>query len=286
MARNTRGRVSADEVGTVRRLRYEQVFDFVVALIADQGLVPGDRLPSSTDLADLTGVSLISVRRALDELERGGKVQRQQGVGTFVAHERIRAEPTRTGELLGTLVDGNPLQEISTKLLGIAVGRPSDNIVRALAIEAGQPVWELSRLRSIGRSAAILEQAVLPLSLVPALDEARLAAGESLYRFLEDRYGLRDEYAEQVLEVDHPTARERNALQLGPRDQVARIRGVSFDSKAGAFDCYQQTYRARDFVFYTAGANNNQQLLQPNDIGAWVVEPMTTTAPVPAKRRR
>jgi DNA-binding transcriptional regulator YhcF (GntR family) len=137
MARNTRGRVSADEVGTVRRLRYEQVFDFVVALIADQGLVPGDRLPSSTDLADLTGVSLISVRRALDELERGGKVQRQQGVGTFVAHERIRAEPTRTGELLGTLVDGNPLQEISTKLLGIAVGRPSDNIVRALAHGSG-----------------------------------------------------------------------------------------------------------------------------------------------------
>jgi DNA-binding GntR family transcriptional regulator len=44
-------------------------------------------------------VSLITVRRALDELERTGRVRRHQGLGTFLARPRIVTEPARTGSL-------------------------------------------------------------------------------------------------------------------------------------------------------------------------------------------
>jgi GntR family transcriptional regulator len=103
------------------------------------------------------------------------------------------------------------------------------------------------------------------------MDERYLAAGESLYRLLSERYGLRDEYSEQSLEVDKPSAIERDALKLAPRDHVVRIRGVSFTAEGKAFDCYRQSYRASDFVFYTAGSRN-RRLLQPADIGEWVVQ--------------
>src|SRR2546430_5650049 len=63
-------------------------------------------LPTHAELAELTGVSLITVRRALDELERAGKVRRHQGLGTFLARPRIVTEPTRAGSLLGTLAAG------------------------------------------------------------------------------------------------------------------------------------------------------------------------------------
>ncbi|MEO6821225.1 MAG: GntR family transcriptional regulator [Candidatus Nanopelagicales bacterium] len=266
------------ETGAERRLRYQQVYDRVLELIDEGGLTGGDRLPSSTELARLTGVSLISVRRALDELERAGRVVRHQGVGTFVAPERILTNPTRTGELLETLVEGSPARPLTTRLLRITVGTPSENILRALSIDEGQPVWEVTRLRNIGTSPAILEQAVLPLALVPALDEVDLAAGGSLYRFLEQRYGLRDDYVEQALEVDQPTPAERESLQLLGRQLVVRVRGVSFDGAGVAFDCYQQTYRARDFVFYTAGTNSDRRWLQLDRRGAWDVRPLAAGA--------
>src|ERR1700757_5285584 len=76
-------------------LLYERVVDLVEQLISDRGLRPGDMLPSYTELADQAGVSLITVRRALDELERAGRVRRHQGLGTFVARARIVTEPTR-----------------------------------------------------------------------------------------------------------------------------------------------------------------------------------------------
>lgn len=60
-------------------------------------------------------VSMMSVRRALDELERAGKIQRKQGLGTFVAESRIASDPTRPGELLDTLIDeGGGLPGLTT----------------------------------------------------------------------------------------------------------------------------------------------------------------------------
>ncbi len=289
MARGTKRQPAASAAEPDRKLRYQQVYDYVLELISAEGLVGGDRLPSATELAEDTGVSLISVRRALDELERAGRIQRHQGVGTFVARERIATDPTRAGELLATLVGDSPARELTTTLLGIVVGLPSEPIARALTIDAGQPVWEVTRLRGIDGSASILEQAVLPLSRVPALDEAALAAGDSLYRYLADRYGLRDDYVEQSLVVDHPTRGESDALRLTGRGQVVRVRGVSFDADGAAFDAYQQTYRARDFVFYTAGASGTRRLLRPQAMGAWSVHPLVSPArstAVPPSQRR
>lgn len=270
-----------------RKLRYQTVYDWVIEFIAAQKLVGGDKLPSSTELAKLTGVSLISVRHALDKLEHAGKIHRHQGIGTFVARDRIVSEPNRSGRLLETLTRSGEGPRLQTEVLSINVGLPSAEIAKALSIEKGQPVWEVVRRRSLEAAPAILEQAVLPLSLVPALDQRELAAGDSLYSLLAERYGLRDEYAEQSIEVDKPTASEREALHLGPRDQIVRIRGVSFTGAGTAFDCYQQTYRASDFVFYTSGAGS-RRLLQPADIKEWVVLPLHSggkAAPVPAKPR-
>lgn len=67
--------------GSQRALRYQHVYDLVVAMIEEQGMRPGDQLPSTAELAELAGVSVISVRRALDELTRSGKIVRHQGSG-------------------------------------------------------------------------------------------------------------------------------------------------------------------------------------------------------------
>jgi DNA-binding GntR family transcriptional regulator len=56
-----------------RKLRYEIVKEMILKMIEDQNLQAGSRLPTSIELVELSGFSLISVRRALDELERAGR---------------------------------------------------------------------------------------------------------------------------------------------------------------------------------------------------------------------
>ncbi|MCB2093359.1 MAG: GntR family transcriptional regulator [Rhodobacteraceae bacterium] len=266
-------KANSSDASSKRKLRYQKVHDWVLDYISEKGLAEGDRLPSSTELARLTGVSLISVRHALDKLEHAGKIQRHQGIGTFVAQKRIVSEPSKSGQLLETLAPYGQEPDLLTELLGISIGLPGPEIAKAMSIETGQPVWEILRRRSLRSRPAILEQAILPLSLIPAIKEDQLASGGSLYGLLAECYGLRDDYSEQALEVDKPTPEEKRGLELGPRDQIVRIRGVSFTAKGTAFDCYQQTYRASEFVFYASGSAN-RHLLQPTDLKQWIVTPL------------
>jgi DNA-binding GntR family transcriptional regulator len=258
------------DAGEPRRLRYEIVRDMILGIIDDEHLQPGDRLPTSAELADRSGFSLISVRRALDELEHAGVVQRQQGVGTFVARERIVSEPARSGNLLETL-EGDDGTRLVTELMSIRVGLPTASVAASLRVSAGLPVWEVVRRRLLDGRPAIAETAMLPLQLVPALDKDALARGESLYAYLADAYGLVDEHEEQFLEVTLPTGDERQRLDLAPRDQVVRIRGVSYTATGTPFDCFQQTYPARQFVFYASGSQN-RRLLPHTDLREWGVE--------------
>jgi DNA-binding GntR family transcriptional regulator len=256
-----------------RPLQYQRAYDVVLALIESQNLQEGDRLPSNAELAELSGVSLISVRRALDELAQVGKIIRRQGLGTFVASKRIPSQPSRAGALLETLGGDRAHVNLTTSLVSVVVGFPSTAHEEALGLQSGEPVWEVCRLRSVDGTPKILEKAVLPLSRVPALDEASLARGESLYQFLHDRYGVEDEYEEQSLEVDRPNSWEREMLSLKANDTIMRIRGVSFGADGVAFDSYQQTYLAHEFVFYTAGSGS-PQLLRPDGTQRWSIAPM------------
>ena len=55
--------------------------------IAEGRLRPGAALPSFRALAEDLLVSVITVKRAYEELEREGIIYRKQGLGTFVAEE-------------------------------------------------------------------------------------------------------------------------------------------------------------------------------------------------------
>lgn len=259
------------------RFRYRQVYEYVLDLIATSGLKPGDKLPSATELAERIGVSMISVRRGLAELEYEGKVSRQQGVGTFVGRGRIVTAPSHAGGLLASIIGRTSRPKVSTNLLGISVGVADKNIAAALSIAVGEPVWEIRRLRRVGGTASILERAVLPLIRVPTVDEAYLRAGKSLYEYLEQNFGLQDAVAEQVIEVDRPSPDERKVLGLARSEGIVRVRGVSFDAAGTAFDCYEQVYGASSFVFYISGGDR-RHLLRPDDLGPWLVEPLPTTA--------
>jgi len=64
---------------------YEQIIEGIQREISAGRLRPGDALPSFRQLAADLMVSVITVKRAYEELERGGILYRRQGLGTFVS---------------------------------------------------------------------------------------------------------------------------------------------------------------------------------------------------------
>jgi len=64
---------------------YEQLVERLKREIDEGRLLPGAPLPSFRQLAEDMLVSVITVKRAYEELERAGIIFRRQGLGTFVA---------------------------------------------------------------------------------------------------------------------------------------------------------------------------------------------------------
>jgi GntR family transcriptional regulator len=73
--------ISAAEPGTL----YQQIVDGLKREVSEGRLPPGSALPSFRSLAEELLVSVITVKRAYEELEREGIIYRRQGLGTFVA---------------------------------------------------------------------------------------------------------------------------------------------------------------------------------------------------------
>ena len=72
---------------------YQQIVDGLKKEVSEGRLAPGTPLPSFRGLAEELLVSVITVKRAYEELERDGIIYRRQGLGTFVAdaaHDRSR----------------------------------------------------------------------------------------------------------------------------------------------------------------------------------------------------
>jgi len=75
------GPISPAAPGTL----YEQIVDRLKREVSEGRVKPGAALPSFRALAEELLVSVITVKRAYEELEREGIIYRRQGLGTFVA---------------------------------------------------------------------------------------------------------------------------------------------------------------------------------------------------------
>lgn len=64
---------------------YQQIVDQITAKVMAGDWAPGQSLPSIRELAAGSHVSVITVRRAYEELERAGVIATRQGKGSVVA---------------------------------------------------------------------------------------------------------------------------------------------------------------------------------------------------------
>ncbi len=225
---------------------YEKTIEYVRRLIADQGLQPGDRLPSETEIAATCGVSLMTVRRAMGELSAAGVLTRVQGKGTFVRSTRIEAASTILGGLRETLADQGVWLE--TRLLSLAEEPADEASAAALAVPLGSVTWRVVRVRLVEQVPAVREVAVIPRILAPDLD-AHFAEADSLYEVLATRYALSESTEEQTLIARPASALEARDLHLSPGAFIIEITGVSSTANGTAFDSFQMVFVPSQFSF-------------------------------------
>lgn len=221
---------------------YAQLRRHVGGLI-DRGHLPPDTpLPPEREIAAITGLSRVTVRKALAGLADSGAVVQRQGAGSWVAPARPRVEQQLSHLTSFTEDMARRGLRTETRWLERGLFLPTADEAARLAL-TGQ-VARLARLRLADGLPMAIERASLPPAILPN----PLAVETSLYAVL-GAQGLRPVRAVQKISAINLGADEAGHLGLPLHAAGLQIERLSYLPDGRAVELTRSVYRGDTYDF-------------------------------------
>jgi GntR family transcriptional regulator len=200
----------------------------------------GSQIPNEDRLGEMLGISRITVRHALRNLEEAGFLRREHGRGTFVRSATVvagvRGLTSFTDEMRTLALSPG------TRLLQAQRVGATEEMADALEIALGEPVVQLRRLR-LGNGMPIgIQTSHLPEARVPGLFEDA-AAVQSLYGWLKEHCGITPIKAKEVYRVGRVAQTDAGLIELPADTPAFEVERIAFDARA-PFEYTLSTMRA------------------------------------------
>ncbi|MFF8609405.1 GntR family transcriptional regulator [Streptomyces sp. NPDC015346] len=204
------------------------------------------RLPTEEQLATHYGVSVLTMRQALKELEEEGLISRHRRRGTFIEPGARRSAPRR---LLGS-IDAIVAQQSGerTTVLGHGSGPVPGELAEYFPDET--EVVAYRRLRSDGESGEPTnwaENAVRP-DIAAGLDPADLERWP-MTKVLRDVVGVRISRITDTVEARLADPETAALLQVPLLSPILHYTGVTYDADSRVVDVARIRYRGDRFSF-------------------------------------
>jgi GntR family transcriptional regulator len=218
------------ETRLAARPLYLQVRDVLVQRIVVGHWKPGATLPNETQLAQQLGISIGTVRKALDLMEVERIVTRRQGRGTFV-NDYASAETTFPFSMFHN-AEG---QRISGVKHGRSITREPAGAEEAarLGLRRGDEVIRIARLRTHQDQTFMTETCLLPAKLFPRLPDDfgsyRLSALAQLNSILVGR-------ADERVDIAPANAQHAADLDVAEGTPLLRLDRVIFSDHEDALE--------------------------------------------------
>jgi GntR family transcriptional regulator len=223
---------------------YLQLQRRISEAIASGRLKPGDSLPAERDMASMTGLSRVTVRKAVQALVAAGHLVQRQGSGTFVAQRVERLEQALS--LLTSFTEDMARRgrTVDSLWLSRRVDAPAPEEVMALGLGAGDFVARLERVRMSDGVPLAIERASIPAALLPEPE----AVETSLYLALQAR-GARPVRAVQRISATNLGNRDAQLLGVTPGSAGLRIERVGYLPSGRVVEFTRSLYRGDAYDF-------------------------------------
>ncbi|NUB45424.1 GntR family transcriptional regulator [Fertoebacter nigrum] len=223
---------------------YLQLQRRIADAVAEGRLAPGDSLPAERDMAAMTGLSRVTVRKAVQALVAQGVLVQKRGSGTFVAARVERLEQALS--LLTSFTEDMARRgrSVESVWLSRALHAPAPEEVMALGLGAGDRVARLERVRRSDGVPLAIERASLSAQVLPD----PMAVEASLYALLEER-GLRPVRAVQRISAANLGAKDADLLGVAPGVAGLRIERVSYLPSGRVVEFTRSLYRGDAYDF-------------------------------------
>lgn len=234
--------------------KYLEVAKIITQRIRDKTYQARSALPDQESLAQEFGVSRLTVKKALDGLERKGLVYKQSGLGTFVAGDiPIQTKQDAPANLFVGLQNQYKNKEVTSKILSFTVEFPDIQIQKNLDIKKSEPIYNIVRLRLIDKQPIIIEHTYMPVKLVPDLDETILH--NSIYNYLHKKLKLKFGHAYRKIKAVKAQDYDVKYLQADKNDPMLELEQIVWLTNGQPIE-YSTSRNRYDQRSYTVLENN------------------------------
>lgn len=224
--------------------RYLQLRRRLDAAIDSGLLQPETPLPSEREIASLTGLSRVTVRKAIQALADDGVVVQRHGSGSYVAARLPRMQQSLSQLTSFTEEMARRGMETSDLWLERGLFLPTPDEVAALGLKPGDSVARLARMRMAEGRPMAIERASLPVDILPN----PTLVEHSLYAALDD-LGLRPVRASQKITAINLDGRDAGLLDVEPHTAGLKIESTSFLSDGRVVEFTTSIYRSDTYDF-------------------------------------
>lgn len=185
---------------------------------------PNDKIPSEGDLVERYHVSRITVRKAIEELEKENIVEKKHGYGTFVKEKTVTYDANIIGSLTQRLLKQNRTLTTKTKSFEI-IDKDENHFAKDLLNCDKLLVMKRTRLLE-GEPFALMTN-YFDLTAVPDLDKKFNL--ESLYSFIKQEYGITLYSSDETIESVAADAFQAEQLEIEVGKPLLSLKRLSFD---------------------------------------------------------
>lgn len=197
----------------------------LVALVANEWQA-GEAIPAEKHLCERFGVSIGTLRKAIDDLVTENILIRHQGRGTFVA---VHNRDQHLFRFFNVVPHDGKKNYPHTKLLSFAKGKSDKITSEKLAIKKNAKIFQFVNVLSVNDIPASLDEIALPERLFEGMTEAQLRNRPStLYHLYQVEFGLNVIRIEERLRAVISTATQAQLLGLKTGAPLLRIARVAF----------------------------------------------------------
>lgn len=206
---------------------YDQLKQIIISGILSGKYKHGQRLPSETQLAEMYGISRITVRRALAELESESYLSTQQGRGTFINFMKGESRLMSFATMSDSFTDAS--MHRTSHILSKTVIEADATLSKYLKVPVGTKLIRLYRLMSENDIPYSLDTAFFIVDRYPNIFE-KLKDDVSTFQTLTRDYGVKFDKAVKVMGILRAGVEEAKLLQCAPGDPLFSISKVMYDA--------------------------------------------------------
>ncbi len=227
--------------------KYVRLKEQLLELIRDTVSLQGDCLPSERLLGERFGVSRVTIRRAVAEIEQEGLLYRIQGKGAFICKEKI---PQYLAKLT-SFSDDMRTRDLrpDSRILALESITAGSYVAEMLKIDPGDPVVLLKRLRLADGEPMAIETCYIRNEIGAVIMDT-IADGVSLYKLFADTCGIKLKYALQSIEISTLKSWEKKLLGNESPPYALFIKRQTFDIENVPVEYVESKYRSDRYRFH------------------------------------